>query len=145
MENDFDITDNYLRARQHDPIDFEPDTFKTIRLSEGVKAIIGRLKGETATTVQSVLFDKKRFDENTGTTWLRRNMMKFTEAVELENKKASLFDGEDTMSFETHLEGHLPALTEAQIHRLLELAGPEEHDDVQEIDDAMLSKYFRRV
>lgn len=48
-ENDFkadnvDETDDSYRLRQKDPSDFEDGSFKTIELTEGVKAVIGKLK-----------------------------------------------------------------------------------------------------
>ena len=132
-----DITDQYIRARQIEPSEFEEGTFKTIRLASGIKAIVGRKKGETSTTVQSVLFDKKRYNKEQATAWLQKHNSKFADAVALEYKKDELF--EDDM-FISHLQGHLPPLTPSQIEKLLELAGSadeisEEEEEGEEDED----------
>lgn len=43
-----DETENSWRFRQREPGDFKPNSFRTIELTNGVKAVIGRLKTETA-------------------------------------------------------------------------------------------------
>ncbi|MEM3551381.1 MAG: hypothetical protein QXZ02_04325 [Candidatus Bathyarchaeia archaeon] len=55
-------TDQYIRSGHRDPEDFEQNSFRTITLSEdeGIKAVIGKLKGEDKTMVQSYLFDKAK-------------------------------------------------------------------------------------
>ncbi|MEM3697613.1 MAG: hypothetical protein QXQ94_08975 [Candidatus Bathyarchaeia archaeon] len=55
-------TDQYIRSGHRNPDDFDPDSFRTITLSEdeGIKAVVGKLKGEDKTTVQSYLFDKAK-------------------------------------------------------------------------------------
>lgn len=37
-----DTTESFHRIRQRDPDDFDPESFRTIRLTDGVKAIVGR-------------------------------------------------------------------------------------------------------
>jgi hypothetical protein len=52
-------TENEIRHRMRDPADFQADSFRRITLQQKkprVFAIVGRLKGETTTTVQSVRF-----------------------------------------------------------------------------------------
>mgnify|MGYP001616374750 CR=1 FL=1 len=56
-----DETDTGWRVRQRDPGDFEEGSFKTIDITDGVQAVVGRLKGEKSTTVQSLIFDKEKF------------------------------------------------------------------------------------
>ncbi|MEM2107872.1 MAG: hypothetical protein QXL10_01115, partial [Candidatus Bathyarchaeia archaeon] len=55
-------TDQYIRSGHRSPEDFEEDSLRTITLSEeeGIKAVVGKLKGEDKTTVQSYLFDKAK-------------------------------------------------------------------------------------
>jgi len=55
-------TDRFIRSGHLSPDKFEENTFQTIVLSkeEGIKAIIGKLKGKDATQVQSYLFDKSK-------------------------------------------------------------------------------------
>lgn len=84
-------TDNFYRARQIDPERFEDDTFRTISLGDGIKAVVGRLKGEEKTTVQTILFPVERYDMDQVQDWLKKHRSKFGEAVDLEMKKKSLF------------------------------------------------------
>jgi len=53
----------------------QKDSFRTITLSkeEGIKAIIGRLKGKTTTTVQSYLFDKSKWSVSDAKKWVQKN------------------------------------------------------------------------
>jgi hypothetical protein len=39
-----DTTDQYHRFRQRDPGDFKEGSFRTVKLTEGVSAIMGKLK-----------------------------------------------------------------------------------------------------
>lgn len=55
-------TENEIRHRVRDPEDFQPDSFRTITLKADkprVFAIIGKLKGETKTTIQALRFPKE--------------------------------------------------------------------------------------
>jgi len=42
--SDIDETEEYWRARQRNPKDFKPKTFRTLQIANGIKLIIGRLK-----------------------------------------------------------------------------------------------------
>ena len=68
-------TEDYIRIRMKDPSAFQEDSFKTIVLSEkeGIKAVIGRLKGETTTTVQVYLFDKSKWTVEKAKAWIRQH------------------------------------------------------------------------
>lgn len=144
-----DITEGKVRARQVDPEEFDPNglgkgqRFKTIRLASGVKAIVGVKKGESGSSIQSILFDKDRFTPEQAKMWLKKNSSKFTDAVRLENEKVSLFE-EQTL--QEHLEGHLPPLTESQIMRLLELVGPPEMEDGESVEEEeYTSRFVKRI
>jgi hypothetical protein len=55
-------TENSYRYRVRDPGDFQKGSFRTIELKKSkprVNAVIGRLKGESTTTIQSLLFPKE--------------------------------------------------------------------------------------
>ena len=67
-----DITENYIRIRVRDPNDFEKDSFRTIWISKdkGIKAVIGKLKGEDKTTIQSYLFDKNKWTVEEAQNWV---------------------------------------------------------------------------
>jgi len=70
-----DETENYFRHRIEDPKNFAKDSFRTIWLSKekGIKGIIGKKKGETKTTLQTVLFDKERWTKQEAETWTKEN------------------------------------------------------------------------
>jgi len=50
-------SENSIRIRVKDPGAFEEDSFRTDR---GIQAVVGRLKGETTTTIQSYIFSKAK-------------------------------------------------------------------------------------
>lgn len=138
VKDGFDITEKKIRARQVDPDKFEKDSLRTIRLAPGVQAIVGRIEGEKNTTIQSILFDKDRYSESQAKEWLGRNQSKFSDALSMEEQKISLF----SPTLEEHVVGHLPPLTETQIARLMEVAGPaEEEMSNQEVT----SKFVKRI
>jgi len=53
--------------------------------AKGVQFVIGRLKGETSTTVQTVIFDKKVFTKEQTVAWLKKNKLKSAKVDETEN------------------------------------------------------------
>jgi hypothetical protein len=55
----WEITDKYIRSGHRNPEEFQPETMRTITLSEeeGIKAVIGKPKGKETMEVQSYLFD----------------------------------------------------------------------------------------
>jgi hypothetical protein len=77
-----DIKENTIRARVRNSGEFEPGSFRTIPLDEGqgISQVIGRLIGETTTTGQSIIFDKrkKNWTEESVIKWLREHGLKET-------------------------------------------------------------------
>jgi len=71
----WETTDQYIRSGHRDPSDFEQDSLRTITLSEdeGIKAVVGKLKGEDKTTVQSYLFDKDKWTLERAKAWFERH------------------------------------------------------------------------
>jgi len=57
----WDETDSQWRYRIKDPNDFDGDTFRTKKITDGVSMIIGKLKGESTMTGQSWRFEKEKF------------------------------------------------------------------------------------
>jgi len=70
-----DETENYFRHRVEDPKNFAKDSFRTIWLSKdkGIKGVIGKKKGETKTTLQTVLFDKEKWSKPEAEKWAKEN------------------------------------------------------------------------
>ena len=53
--------------------------------AKGIKMVIGRLKGEETTTVQTVIFDKGQFTEVEARKWLEDHSMKSGSVDETED------------------------------------------------------------
>lgn len=130
-----DITDNLIRVRQVEPSEFDKKTLRTIRITSGIKAITGRKTGETSTTIQSLLFDKKKFTPEKVKSWLAKHKEKFSQAITLEEQKASLFQDDPLIMLEEHTSGHLPRLSPKQVAKLMELAGEADDEDDDDDDD----------
>jgi len=79
-----EVTENYIRIRQKSPDIFQKNSFRIITLSKsrGIKAIIGRLKGETKTTIQSYLFDKKKWNIKSAEVWVKKHRGAIDRAIE---------------------------------------------------------------
>lgn len=58
----WDENENNIRRRVREPDTFQPYSFRTIWLSqdEGIRAVVGRLRGEDKLTIQSIIFSKKK-------------------------------------------------------------------------------------
>lgn len=149
----FDITNLYIRARQKEPTEFEKDAFRTIRFAPGIKAIVGRLKGETTTTVQSILFDKKKYTEEQAKEWLVKHKEKFSQAMDFENQKIGLFaDGSSPMNTDVLTTEEMQTLMGLLYKLMDQLAEDMTGEDVPAVpmdsdafNSSLLSKYLRVV
>jgi cation transport regulator ChaB len=76
---------NHYRVRQVDPSEFEEDSFRTIWISQdlGIKAVIGRRKGETTTTIQSLLFVKEKWTVEKIRQWIKEHSDRFHAYAEI--------------------------------------------------------------
>lgn len=70
-----ETTEDYVRVRVRAPGLFEEGSFRTITISakEGIKAVVGRLKGETTTTIQTYLFDVGKWTEERAQKWVEEH------------------------------------------------------------------------
>jgi len=71
-------TEEYIRSGHRSPDDFDPDSFRTINLTSGVKAVVACPKDKyvngkctEGTQVQSDLFDKSKFTLAEAKTWFQ--------------------------------------------------------------------------
>jgi len=74
-------TEDFIRSGHHDPSEFKSDSLRTIWISEkeGIKAVIGKPKGETKTQVVSYLFLKERgWNLEKAKKWFREHEQKTT-------------------------------------------------------------------
>jgi hypothetical protein len=62
---------NEHAARMRDPGDFQDGSFRSKTLPNGVRMIMGRLKGETTLTVQAYRFPKSKFTAAQARKWLK--------------------------------------------------------------------------
>jgi len=84
-------TVNYIRREQINPNKFEPNvmkdnhSFSTIWLDkkEGIKVIIGKLKDDSKTSVQSYLFEVKKWKTKEADKWLKLHKEKVNSKIEL--------------------------------------------------------------
>jgi hypothetical protein len=60
-------------ARQKSPNQFQTNSFKTIKITDGVSAIIGKPIGKESTEVQTYRFDKDKFTVAQAKQWLKDN------------------------------------------------------------------------
>lgn len=76
-------TNTYLRYRQIEPNKFDKETFRTIVISPSkkIKAIVGKLKGEKNTTIQSYLFLKKKWVNKEAQNWLQEHSEVFNGTI----------------------------------------------------------------
>lgn len=68
---------NEHAARVVDPSKFQQNSFRRKNISDGVDAIIGKLKGETKTTVQAYRFNSKKFTVEQAKKWLKENKINY--------------------------------------------------------------------
>jgi hypothetical protein len=76
-------SESYYRYRVENSKKFQKDSFKTISLGKdkGIKAIVGKLKGDTSMTVQTLLFDKEKYTESEAKKWVEKHYDKETGAL----------------------------------------------------------------
>lgn len=67
---------NQHAVRVVQPGRFTDGSFRTITIKPGITAIVGRLQGETSTTVQAYRFDAKKFTPEQARQWLKDNSIK---------------------------------------------------------------------
>jgi len=90
-----EVTENTIRIRVRDPGDFEDDSFRTINIgasTQGIKATVGRLKGENTMTIQSYVFDKEKWTVEDAQAWVDEH--KKDDVPEMEEKIRKLTDEE---------------------------------------------------
>jgi len=78
---------NFHAARVKDPSAFEEKSFRNKEITEGVQAVMGKLKGENTMTIQSYRFSKEKFTEAQAKEWLKRNEVKFISFEKAEDMK----------------------------------------------------------
>jgi len=69
-------TDEFIRSGHREPEEFEPNSLRTIWISEeeGIKAVVGKPKGKTTTEILSYLFMKdKKWTVEKAKTWFREH------------------------------------------------------------------------
>lgn len=92
---------NEHAARLMDPGAFDPKSFRRIKVTAGVSAIIGRLTGQSSTTTQSYRFDKSKFTPSQARAWCKSHDVKVklfepAEDVKMQVAKSVLINRKST-------------------------------------------------
>lgn len=76
-----ETTENYHRIRVEDPDKFIDDSFRTIDISDGIKAVIGKYKSdpEGSTHIQTYLFDIDKFTMEEAQSWVDSHKKELTQ------------------------------------------------------------------
>ena len=66
---------NFHAARQRDPEDFEKSSFRYMkdRGGDGIDFVVGKLKGKTSMTLQSIRFDSEKYSVTECRAWLKKH------------------------------------------------------------------------
>ena len=108
-----DITDQFIRIRVAQPGSFEENSFRItwIAKDQGIKAVIGRKKGEEGTSVQSFLFIKDKWTAQEAKKWVRDHDYKIQsdDASNTVLGDLPVYAGETALVrlFDTGLESHI--------------------------------------
>ena len=78
---------NEHAARIKNPDEFEQDSFRRKNIEDGIDIIIGRLKGETSTTIQAYRFKSAKFTADEAKKWLSDNNIKYISFEEASDLK----------------------------------------------------------
>jgi hypothetical protein len=71
-----DVTENTIRVRQKDPNQFEK--FRVKEIDEGIKLVLGKYKNKDKWDVQSIIFDKDKFDKEKVRKWIKEHGYKIS-------------------------------------------------------------------
>jgi hypothetical protein len=73
-QSDIDETENYYRVRIRQPNKFNENTFRHVIISEeeGIFSTMGKLKGQKTMTIQSIIFDKEKWDKKSVIEWVNK-------------------------------------------------------------------------
>lgn len=84
--------ENEIWYRVRDPGGFQEDSFRRIQLQKSppIYAVIGRLKGETTTTVQALRFPKDSWSMAEAKKWVAEHRDSLKSFVELEHRRETL-------------------------------------------------------
>jgi hypothetical protein len=74
MSPALDITENTIRVRQKDPDRYEK--FRVKEVADGIKFVFGKVKGKDDWEVQSIIFDKSKFDKEKVKKWIKEHGFK---------------------------------------------------------------------
>lgn len=88
-----DVTKKYIRVRVKDPGGFQEGSFRTITISvsKGIKAVIGKLTGETKTTIQSYMFAKDKWDVKRAEAWIKTHKKNLLALIDIEMQGIQIF------------------------------------------------------
>lgn len=126
-------TENFIHIRMRDPDDFQEGSIRTIDIDKdrGITARIGRLEGETVTTIQAYLFDKEKGNWTIASAlaWVEEHGKTVANVTEIIHSITSI-----PMTMESIITAVVEALKAADIDIVnQESAGPD--DDTTHLDE----------
>jgi len=67
------VTDKYIRFRQVNPKQYDSESFRTIDLDKkkGVRAIVGMKISEKKKSIQSIIFNKEKWEQKEAEAWIK--------------------------------------------------------------------------
>jgi len=102
--------ENEHAGRMKAPGGFKADSFRRKKIAPGVSMIVGRKKGETTMTAQSVRFDKDKFTAAEARKWLADHDMKPLSFEAASSKEAEL----EKAATADPLAAEIPEITETE-------------------------------
>jgi hypothetical protein len=82
-QDEWETTEESIRSGHSDKNRFDPDSFKTIDITEGIKAVVGCPKGQyengkckVGMETQSFIFDKTKYTMEQAKTWFNKHKEK---------------------------------------------------------------------
>jgi glutamate synthase domain-containing protein 3 len=76
MSPGLEETENTYRVRQENPDKYEK--FRVKEISEGIKFVLGKVKDKDKWEVQSIIFDKDKFDKEKVRKWVKEHGYKIS-------------------------------------------------------------------
>jgi hypothetical protein len=106
-------TGDYIHVRVEDPDKYDKDSFRTIDITEGIKARVGCPKGQftggkcqVGTQVQVYLFDKDKYTEDKAKKWVEEHKKEAT--VEVPKDKVLATSGEPQEAVHVKVDKQVP-------------------------------------
>lgn len=106
---------NEHAARIRDPSEFEDKSFRRKKITDGIDAIMGKLKGQDTMTIQAYRFDKDKYTVKTAKAWLKKHDVK---AIEFEAASDTKNEGDDMADEKNEIYASVPNSYEDKMKKI---------------------------